>query len=104
MMMRSPGQGHTHDLGFVTGTTLITGLHTSGGFVYEVWNGGQEHSSRRCYRGLTGEVIRQDEDGEWICPKSEEVLKMAGVPTIEEYVHSEEATDDHEIRTNEEYI
>jgi hypothetical protein len=29
---------------------------------------------------------------------------MAGVLTIEEYVHSEDARDDHEIRTNEEYI
>jgi hypothetical protein len=55
---------------------------------------------------LTGEVIRQDEDEEWICPKSEEVLEMAGVLTIlEEYVHSEEeARDDHEIHTKEEYI
>jgi hypothetical protein len=44
-------------------------------------------------------TIRQDEDGEWICPKREKVLKMAGVLTIEEYVHSEEARDDHEIRT-----
>jgi hypothetical protein len=44
------------------------------------------------------EVIRQDEDGEWICPKGEEVLQMAGVLTIEEYVHSEEARHDHEIR------
>jgi hypothetical protein len=43
------------------------------------------------------EVIRQDEDGEWICPKGEEVLQMAEVLTIEEYVHSEEARDDHEI-------
>ena len=33
---------------------------------------------------MTGEVIRQDEEGEWICPKSEEVLKTAGVLTIEE--------------------
>jgi hypothetical protein len=49
--------------------------------------------------------MRQDEAGEWICPKSEEVLEMAGVLTIlEEYVHPEEARDDHEIRTNEEYM
>ena len=41
---------------------------------------------RRCCRGLTGEFIRQDEEGEWICPKSEEVLKKAGVLTIEEYI------------------
>jgi hypothetical protein len=45
------------------------------------------------------EVIRQDKDGEWICLKGEEVLQMAGVLMIdEEYVHSEEARDDHEIR------
>jgi hypothetical protein len=41
---------------------------------------------RRCCRGLTGEFIRQDEEGEWIYPKSEEVLKKAGVLTIEEYI------------------
>jgi hypothetical protein len=35
---------------------------------------------------LTGEFIRQDEKGEWICPKSEEVLKKAGVLMIEEYI------------------
>ena len=29
---------------------------------------------------------------------------MAGVLTREEYLHSEEARDDHEIRTNGEYI
>jgi hypothetical protein len=59
---------------------------------------------RSCCRGLTGEFIRQDEKGEWICPKSEEVLKKAGVLTIEEHVHSEEARVDHEIRADEEYI
>jgi hypothetical protein len=37
---------------------------------------------RRCCRGLTGDFIRQDEEGERICPKSEEVLKKAGVLTI----------------------
>jgi hypothetical protein len=35
---------------------------------------------------LTGEFIRRDEEGEWICPKSEEVLKRAAVLTIEEYI------------------
>jgi hypothetical protein len=35
---------------------------------------------RRCCRGLTGEFIRHDEGGEWICPKSEEVLKR--LPSI----------------------
>jgi hypothetical protein len=45
------------------------------------------------------EVIRQDaKDGEWICLKGEEVLQMVGVRMIEEYVHSEEVRDDHEIR------
>jgi hypothetical protein len=34
-----------------------------------------------------GEFIRQNkEQGEWICPKSEEVLKKAGVLRIEEYM------------------
>jgi hypothetical protein len=41
---------------------------------------------RRCCRGLTGDFIQQDEEGEWICPKSEEVLQKAGVLTIEEYI------------------
>jgi hypothetical protein len=52
------------------------------------------------------EVIRQDEDGEWICPKGEErsASMWAGVLTKEECVHSEEARDDHEIRTHDEYI
>jgi hypothetical protein len=48
----------------------------------------------RCRRGLTGEFIRQDEEGEWewICPKSEEVLKKAGVLTIEEYIERRRET------------
>jgi hypothetical protein len=29
---------------------------------------------------------RKTEEGEWICQKSEEVLKKAGVLTIEEYI------------------
>jgi hypothetical protein len=41
---------------------------------------------------LTGEFIRQDEDREWICPKSEEVLKKAGVLTIEKYIQRKRAT------------
>jgi hypothetical protein len=41
---------------------------------------------------LTGEFIRQDEEGEWICPKSEEVLKKAGVQTIEEYTERRRET------------
>ena len=35
---------------------------------------------------MTGDFIRQDEDGEWICLKSEEVLIKAGVLTTEEYI------------------
>jgi methionyl-tRNA synthetase len=50
------------------------------------------------------EVIRQDEDEEWICPKGEEVLQMARVLTIEEYVHSEEAGYNHEICGDKKYI
>jgi hypothetical protein len=42
---------------------------------------------------LTGEFIRQDEEGEWICPKSEEVRKnKAGVLTIEEYIQRRRET------------
>jgi hypothetical protein len=47
---------------------------------------------RRCCRGLTGEFNRQDEEGEWICPKSEEVLKKAGALTIEEYIERRRET------------
>jgi hypothetical protein len=42
---------------------------------------------------LTGEFIRQDKEGEWIYPKSEEVLKKAGVLTIlEEYIQRRRET------------
>jgi hypothetical protein len=42
---------------------------------------------------LTGDFIRQqDEEGEWICPKSEEVLKKAGVLTVEEYIQRRRET------------
>jgi hypothetical protein len=58
---------------------------------------------RRCCQGLTGDFIRQDEEGGWICPKSEEVLKKAGV-LDDRGVHSEEAGYNHEIRGDEEYI
>jgi hypothetical protein len=53
---------------------------------------------------LTEEVIRQHEEGEWICPKSEEVLEKAGVSADDRRVNSEEARDDHEICADEEYI
>lgn len=42
---------------------------------------------RRCYRGLTGDFIHQDEEsGEWICPSSEEALEKAGCATAEECI------------------
>jgi hypothetical protein len=41
---------------------------------------------------LTGEFIRQDEEGGWIFPESEEVLKKAGVLTIEEYIERRRET------------
>jgi hypothetical protein len=41
---------------------------------------------RRCCRGITGEFIHQGEDGEWICPDSNDVMEKAGVLTIEEYI------------------
>jgi hypothetical protein len=55
---------------------------------------------------LTGEFIQQDEEGEWICPKSEEVATKKGGRSADNrrVVHSEEAKEDHKIRTNEEYI
>jgi hypothetical protein len=88
------------DLGLFTETTLIKGLHTSGGFGCEV----SATEAKNIHQGGDllpridrREVIWQDEDGEWICPKGEEVLRRAGVLMIEEYVHSEEARDDHEI-------
>jgi len=40
----------------------------------------------------TGDFIRQEEEGGWICPKSEEVLKKAGVLTIEEYIQKRRET------------
>jgi hypothetical protein len=30
---------------------------------------------RRCCWGITGEFIHQGEDGEWICPDSNDVMK-----------------------------
>jgi hypothetical protein len=51
---------------------------------------------------LTGEFIRQDEEWGIDLPQKGGSTKKAGVLMIEEYAHSEEARDDHEIRTNEE--
>jgi hypothetical protein len=47
---------------------------------------------RRCCRGLTGEFILRDKEGEWICLKSEDVLRKAGVLTIEEYIERRRET------------
>ena len=41
---------------------------------------------------MTGDFIRQDEEGKWICPKSEEVLIKAGVLTIEKYIQRRRET------------
>jgi hypothetical protein len=41
---------------------------------------------RRCCRGIRGEFIHQGEDGEWVCPDSNDVMEKAGVLTIEEYI------------------
>jgi hypothetical protein len=35
---------------------------------------------------ITGEFIHQGEDGEWVCPDSNDVMEKAGVLTIEEYI------------------
>jgi hypothetical protein len=40
---------------------------------------------------LTGEFIQQDKEGEWMCPKSEKVLKKAGMLTIDEYIQRRQA-------------
>ena len=41
---------------------------------------------RSCCRGITGDFIRQGDEGEWIYPSSEVVLENAGVRPIEEYI------------------
>jgi hypothetical protein len=50
------------------------------------------------------EFIRQDEEWECICPKSEEVLKMAGVLTIEEYIPRRRETIMKYAQTRDIYI
>jgi hypothetical protein len=93
------------DLGLFTVTTLIKGLHTSSVFDFEVSATEPRTFIKEMLPRIDRrEVIQQDEHGEWICPKGEEVLEMAGVLMREEYLHSEEARDDHEIRTNGECL
>ena len=41
---------------------------------------------RRCARYITGQHIRQNEDGTWTYPSSKNVLEMAGLCTIQEYI------------------
>lgn len=41
---------------------------------------------RRCARCLTGRIIHQAPSGEWIYPNTEEVLKQAGLESIENYI------------------
>jgi hypothetical protein len=50
---------------------------------------------RRCCRGITGEFIHQGEDGEWVCPDSNDVMEKAGVLTIE---------DNFTVRANKRYV
>jgi hypothetical protein len=47
---------------------------------------------RRCARYMTGQNIRQNEDGSWTYPSSENVLEMAGLWTIQEYIKSRRNT------------
>ena len=41
---------------------------------------------RRCALYITGQHIRQNDDGTWTHPSSENVLEMAGLWTIQEYI------------------
>ena len=47
---------------------------------------------RWCCRGLARDFIRQDENGEWICPNSDKVLEKVGVQSIEEYIQKKRDT------------
>ena len=46
----------------------------------------------RCARHITGQHIRQNPDETWTCPSSIEVLKMAGLWTIQEYIQRRRKT------------
>jgi len=47
---------------------------------------------RRCARFITGQHIRENADGTWTCPNSEENLEKAGMWTVEEYIGRRRAT------------
>jgi hypothetical protein len=47
---------------------------------------------RRCARYITRTHIRQEEDGTWIHPSSEGILKEAGLDSIEEYIQKRRDT------------
>jgi hypothetical protein len=51
-----------------------------------------ETFNRRCARHITGNHIRQGEDGIWIYPRSEQVLKEAGLEPIVEYIRRRKET------------
>ena len=42
---------------------------------------------RQSFGGLARDYIRQDKEGNWICPSSDRVLKKMGVQTIEELIN-----------------
>ena len=46
----------------------------------------------RCARFITGKHIWQDTEGNWHCPSSKEVLKMAGLKEIEIYIEQRKTT------------
>ena len=46
----------------------------------------------RVARHLTGRHIRQDDDGVWHCPPTEDVLYQAGLETIDEYIRRRRET------------
>jgi exonuclease III len=47
---------------------------------------------RRCARYITGMHIRENSDGSWTCPSSEETLVAAGLWTVEEYIRRRRST------------
>jgi hypothetical protein len=49
----------------------------------------------RCARYITRRHIRKDENDEWICPASAEVLEQAGLKTIDEYITKRKNTLKH---------
>ena len=47
---------------------------------------------RRCARYITGQHIRENDDGSWTCPNSERTLEEAGLWTVEEYIERRRST------------